>query len=91
MPEAISLHVGAQPIEGKGPENLKLKDAAGKFEALLIQQMLKSARASDSGGWTGESDQAGSAILDLAEQHLAELLGSQGGLGLARMVVKQLG
>jgi Rod binding domain-containing protein len=91
MPEAISLHVGAQPIEGKRPENLKLKDAAGKFEALLIQQMLKSARASDSGGWTGESDQAGSAILDLAEQHLAELLGSQGGLGLARMVVKQLG
>ena len=90
MPDAISLRVGAQPLEGKHPENLKLKDAAGKFEALLIQQMLKSARATDSGGWTGESDQAGSAILDLAEQHLAGLLGSQGGLGLARMVVKQL-
>ena len=69
----------------------KLKDAAGKFEALLIQQMLKSARATDGGGWTGESDSASSATLDLAEQHLAELLGSQGGLGLARMVVKQLG
>ena len=91
MPDAISLRLGTQPLAGKPPENLKLKDAAGKFEALLIQQMLKSTRSTDSGGWTGESDQAGSAILDLADQHLAELLGSQGGLGLAGMVIKQLG
>jgi len=91
MPDAISLHVDAQPLDGKRPENLNLKDAAGKFEALLIQQMLKSARETDSGGWTGETDPAGSAIHDLAEQHLAELLGSQGSLGLARLVVKQLG
>ena len=68
-----------------------LKDAAGKFEALLIAQMLKSARETDAGGWTGESDQSKSAIMDMAEQHLAELLGSQGSLGLARMVVDQLG
>jgi Rod binding domain-containing protein len=91
MPDAISLRLEAQPLDGKRPENLNLKDAAGKFEALLIQQMLKSARETDSGGWTGETDPAGSAIHDLAEQHLAELLGSQGSLGLARMVVKQIG
>ena len=88
---AISLLVGAQPLDGARPQNLNLKDAAGKFEALLLQQMLKAARATDGGGWTGESDSSGSAILDLAEQHLAELLGSMGSLGLARMVVKQLG
>ena len=88
---AISLLVGAQPLDGARPQNLNLKDAAGKFEALLIQQMLKAARATDGGGWTGESDSSGSAILDLAEQHLAELLGSMGSLGLARMVIKQLG
>ena len=68
-----------------------LKDAAGKFEALLISQMLKSARESDSGGWTGEEDQSSSSIMDMAEQHLGELLGSQGSFGLARMVVSQLG
>lgn len=67
-----------------------LKDAAGKFEALLIGQMLKSARQADAGGWSGEADQSGSSIMDMAEQHLAELLGSQGSLGLARMVVSQL-
>ena len=68
-----------------------LKDAAGKFEALMISQMLKSARQSDSGGWTGEEDQSSSSIMDMAEQHLGELLGSQGSFGLARMVVSQLG
>lgn len=69
----------------------RLKDAAGKFEALMISQMLKSARQSDSGGWTGEQDQSTSSIMDMAEQHLGELLGSQGSFGLARMVVSQLG
>jgi Rod binding domain-containing protein len=91
MTNGISLRVdtpGAQP-DNKRPESLK--DAAGKFEALLISQMLKSARQSDSGGWTGEQDQAGSSIMDMAEQHLGELLGSQGSFGLARMVVNQLG
>ena len=91
MPDAISLRVGGSPIEGQRPENLKLKDAAGKFEALLIAQMLKSARDADSGGWSGESDQSTSSIMDMAEQHLAEMLGSQGSLGIARMVVAQLG
>ena len=91
MPEAISLHVGAQPLDGKRPENLKLKDAAGKFEAMLIAQMLKSARKTDSGGWSGESDQSTSCIMDMAEQQLADMLGAQGGLGIAQMVVTQLG
>ena len=68
-----------------------LKDAAGKFEALLIAQMLKSARKTDSGGWSGEADQSTSAIMDMAEQNLAEMLGSQGSLGLAKMVVSQVG
>ena len=73
------------------PKTSGLKDAAGKFEALMISQMLKSARQSDSGGWTGEQDQSSSSIMDMAEQHLGELLGSQGSFGLARMVVSQLG
>ena len=50
-----------------------LKDAAEKFEALMIAQMLKSARQSDSGGWSGETDQTTSSIMDMAEQQLAEL------------------
>ncbi|HTM49386.1 MAG TPA: hypothetical protein VL285_11910 [Bryobacteraceae bacterium] len=88
MMDGVSLKpAGAAPPSG-APENLKLKDAAGKFEALLIAQMLKSARETDGGG---EADQTGAAVLDIADQHLAEMLGSQGALGIARMVVEKLG
>ena len=52
--------------------------------------MLKSARQSDSGGWSGEADQSSSSMMDMAEQQLGELLGSNGSLGIARMVVSQL-
>ena len=90
MPDAITLR-GETPGVQPPDRSLNLKDAAGKFEALLIAQMLKSARDADSGGWSGEADQSSSAILDMAEQHFAELLGAQGSLGLARMVVKQIG
>jgi peptidoglycan hydrolase FlgJ len=92
MTNAIALRASpldSQPLDGKKPDSLK--DAAGKFEAMLIAQMLKSARKTDSGGWTGEADQSSSSMMDMAEQHLADLLGSQGGLGLARMIVSQLG
>ena len=92
MTNAIGLRASpldTQTLDGKKPDSLK--DAAGKFEALLIAQMLKSARKTDSGGWTGEADQSSSSMMDMAEQQLADLLGSQGGLGLARMIVSQLG
>jgi flagellar protein FlgJ len=83
--------IGAVAPDAKAAEKAKLKDAAGKFEAMLIAQMLKSARKTDSGGWSGEADASSSAIMDMGEQQLADMLGGQGGLGLAQMVVSQLG
>ena len=94
MADGISLNVAAPSAlapDGKSSDNAKLKDAAGKFEAMLIAQMLKSARKTDSGGWSGESDQSATCIMDMAEQQLADMLGAQGGLGIAQMVVTQLG
>jgi flagellar protein FlgJ len=94
MPDGVSLNVvpiGVLAPDDKKLGNANLKDAAGKFESMLIAQMLKSARTTDSGGWTGEYDQASSSMMDMAEQHLADMLGAQGGLGLANMVMDQLG
>jgi flagellar protein FlgJ len=94
MPDGISLNVvpiGLAASDDKKLENANLKDAAGKFESMLIAQMLKSARKTDSGGWTGDSDQASSSMMDMAEQYLADMLGAQGGLGIANMVMAQLG
>jgi Rod binding domain-containing protein len=69
----------------------RVRDAACQFEALLIGQLMKSARESSS-GWLsdGEEDQAGATATDMAEEHFARALASQGGLGLARMVVSGL-
>jgi len=79
----------AQPLE-KPKAKKSDRSAATGMQLKAPKSKANSVERPDFGGM-GESDQAGSAILDLAEQHLAELLGSQGGLGLARMVVKQLG
>ena len=72
-------------------DSARVKDAACQFESLLIGQLMKSARA-DSSGWLsdGDEDQAGSTATDMAEEHFAKALASQGGLGLARMVVSGL-
>jgi Rod binding domain-containing protein len=68
-----------------------VRQAAEQFEALLVGQMLKCMRASGSEGWLGTGeDQAGGLMLELAEEHLAQVLASQGGLGLANLIVQGL-
>jgi peptidoglycan hydrolase FlgJ len=91
MTDGIGLTAAVPAADSKSADTAKLKDAAGKFEAMLIAQMLKSARKTDSGGWSGEADQSTSSMMDMAEQQLADMLGAQGGLGIAQMVVTQLG
>ncbi len=74
---------------GRNPE--KIRDAATQFESMMIEQMLKSARESGSGDWTGSSeDQTGAPMSDMAEQQFAQLMAANGGLGLAKMVVEGL-
>jgi Rod binding domain-containing protein len=59
----------------------KIGEAASQFEALLIKQMLQSARPED-----GDEDQ-NSTLLDLGDQQFAQALASRGGLGIAKMVI----
>lgn len=82
-----SLHVAG----GGAPDHPRsLANAAKQFEALLIAQLLKSVRESGSGDWTGERNGPMSSIQEIAEQSLAEVLASQGGLGLAALVVARM-
>jgi flagellar protein FlgJ len=70
----------------------KIRKAATDFEALLIAQMLKSARESG-GGLTGdadEQDETNSTMLELGEQQLAQALASNGGLGIGNIVIAGL-
>lgn len=61
--------------------------AATAFESLLIGEVLKSAREADGSGWMGtDDDEAGSNLMQLSEQQLAQTLAVNGGLGLAKMI-----
>ena len=75
----------------------KIRKVATDFEALLIAQMLKSARESGGGlgseGMTGdadEQDETNSTVVELGEQQMAQALAASGGLGIAKMVVAGL-
>lgn len=64
--------------------------AAKDFEALLIGQMLRSAREEGS-GWLGTGDDdAGSAAYSLGEDQLAKAMAAGGGLGLSKVIAAGL-
>ncbi len=93
------MNVGIPPdilLSGAGqstsPTNNQQKGmtAAKDFEALLIGQMLRSARQEDS-GWLGTGDdEAGSAAYSLGEDQLAKAMAAGGGLGLAKVIAAGL-
>jgi Rod binding domain-containing protein len=65
----------------------KLHDAAQQFEALMIGEMLKTARESGSEGWLGSGGGTGDdSAMGMAESQLANALAASGGLGLSRII-----
>jgi Rod binding domain-containing protein len=94
VPQLRSLTVAAQN-EAAHPdrrdESAKIREAAAQFEALLLAQVLKSVNEAASEGWLGTGqDEAGGLMLEVAQEHLAQVMASQGGLGLAKLVVEGL-
>ena len=96
MSDAISVGASltwGQMPAGAGSEQPKtIHDAAQQFEALLIGQMLRSAReAGSEEGWMGTGqDSSGTSVMEFAEQQFAQVLASGGGLGLATLVTEGL-
>jgi peptidoglycan hydrolase FlgJ len=91
MPGASLALSGAQPATKAGEDPAKVANAAKDFEALLLGQILKSVREADSAGWLGSGgDDSGECAMAIAEEQFAKVLSSNGGLGLARMVVSGL-
>lgn len=70
------------PLQPAAPASPR--EAAQQFEALLIGQLLRAAREASSSA----EDQSGAAILEFAEQQVAELLSRSGGLGLAHLLIE---
>ena len=71
--------------EQNGAEAKKFKEATQQFEAILLGQILKAAHESTETGWLGEEErQSSSAIMQFSQEHLAQMLASHGGIGLAQ-------
>src|SRR3954451_793660 len=75
-------------LETPPPAASKLKESAKQFEAILIGQMLKSAREAGGSWFGGGEDEATATAVGMAEEHLAQTLASQGGLGLAKLAMQ---
>lgn len=80
--------------EASAPKNdtKKIADAAHGFEALMIGQILKASHGSGSDGWlgAGDDDESSSTAIQMAEEYLGQAISQGGGLGIAKMVVKNL-
>jgi Rod binding domain-containing protein len=86
-PSAALLQTGS--LLEKKPS--KLADAARQFEALMIGEMLKSARAADSEGWLGSgSDSSEESAMGVAETQFAQAIAGGGGLGLAKSIERAI-
>ncbi len=78
----------ADPPPARPPQNIA--EAAKQFEALMIAQLLKSARG-DQNGWMGSGEDSGDAMASgLAEEQFAQALAQSGGLGLSKQFVSSL-
>ena len=63
----------------------KVAGAAKQFEALMIAQMLRTARED-----TEDGNSSSSTMLDVADQQFSQVLANNGGLGLAKLIVNGL-
>ena len=83
-PVSLKFFPGAvdESVAPKSSEPTKARDAAEQFEALLVGQILRSARES--------SGNSGDCATEYAEQHLASVIAARGGLGLARLITEGL-
>jgi peptidoglycan hydrolase FlgJ len=95
MADVAGIFAGAGAMTATGVTGLgrpkNLEEAANQFEALLVGQMMRSMRESSEGGWLGGGgDPSGSALTEMAEEHLAKAITTNGGMGLAKVIRGQL-
>jgi flagellar protein FlgJ len=76
--------------DAKTDDPAKIRQAAQQFEALLLEQVLQSAKGSGGGWLDSDGDSSEDCATGLGEQQLALAISQNGGLGLAHMIAKGL-
>ncbi len=86
---STGLGMNVSSAQRDSPE--KIREAASQFESLLIGQVLKSMHEDGEEGWLGTGeDQTAASAMSLADEYLAQSISKHGGLGLAKMIARQL-
>ena len=85
LPAQLSLTTS----EGR-TEDQKIKESAKQFEAILINELLKSAQPEDGGLFGAGEDETSSATLDMATSQLSQAMANSGGLGISKLVMEGL-
>ena len=80
---AVSFLMPAATPEPPKPKNAK--EAATQFEALLLTQLLRTARSEEE-----REDSSMDTMWDMAAQQFARVMADAGGLGLAQMIQDNL-
>jgi Rod binding domain-containing protein len=87
LPADLAPVRDASPLKSDRDTPEAIAKAAMQFEALLIGEVLKSAREADGSSWTGsDDDEADSTLMEVSEQQISTALASRGGLGLAKIL-----
>jgi Rod binding domain-containing protein len=86
------MNVAAVGVNSAGYDQkpASIKEAAEAFEALLVGQLLKSAReARGSQGLDGE-DSSSNPLMELSDEQMAHQISKGGGCGLAKAIMDQM-
>ena len=90
-PADHDFHQVLAAADASSRDSGKIGGAAKQFEALMLLQIMKAARASSDGGWLGTGeDQAGQLAVEMAEQQFAQAMTAHDGLGIAKLVTAGL-
>jgi Rod binding domain-containing protein len=99
IPDNENFHQALQTASDKAASDKtdtpeKISAVAKQFEAVMIGQILKTARESSGGGWLDseddQEDQTGSMVMEMAEQGFSQAIAARGGLGIAKMVTANI-
>ena len=82
-------YLGSLRAAAASVPNRAINEVASQFEALFVQQMMKSMRDAVPKSDLMNSDHLDT-YQDMADQQLAVNLSQQGGIGIARMLVEQM-
>jgi Rod binding domain-containing protein len=80
----------AAAIPNSSPKLMRLKQAAGEFEGLLLSNLWKSMKSAFASPDGDSDDPAHETLDDMGVQAMSNAVGKAGGLGLGKLIVNHL-